>query len=145
MVCARDKYYNSRLIGKWIQTARRVQGWNRIGQKVLLLRPSGEAPLAGARRLEGYHICLPQIPGHRGKTLQGMQRSLDISSLAPKHTENHSSNAYAHQHHCFIPQLPCCVVSRPTVCVLPPSSGVVEHRARTIGLMSRAVDMCTSI
>lgn len=46
MVCAGDNCYKRRLIGKWIQTARRVQGWKRIEQKVLLLQSIWRSPFS---------------------------------------------------------------------------------------------------
>jgi len=33
MVCAGDKYYNSRLIGKWIRTARKPEEGKGLGRK----------------------------------------------------------------------------------------------------------------
>lgn len=75
MVCARDKYYNSRLRGKWIQTARRARGRSRVGHKVLLLNTLRRSSLSWGRRLEGDQSALQRFQQHTAPA---------VSSLAPK-------------------------------------------------------------
>lgn len=64
-------------------------GGDRTKQKVLLLKPLWKSSFSrgwGTGRLR--HICLSQIPAHRGKAPHSVQRSFDISLLAPKHRES---------------------------------------------------------
>lgn len=101
---------NITIVGLWengFNEPVKSKGETELNRMSSWYRPSGEAPLWGARRSEGYHICLPQILMQKEKTLQSTQRSLVVSSLPPKHTEKHSTKAHTHQHHWFIPQLPC--------------------------------------
>lgn len=49
-----------------------------------------------------------------------------------------------HQHHCFIPQLPC-HQSCPKQSVLPPAPGMAGHRTRATRPTHRALDMCSSL
>lgn len=64
-MCARDKYYNSRLRGEWIQTGRRARGRSRIGHKILL-NTLWRSSLSWGRRLEGDQCGLQGFQHHTG-------------------------------------------------------------------------------